>query len=99
MLHAVVNLLENSAHCIDTWHMRPWQVAWLGVYTASNKCPATEKDTHTQTHSGPHETRFSLCTDTVEDHKLFDTCVATCTCVCGDCDECKTIMMVLIECV
>ena len=49
MLHAIVDLLENSAHCIYMWHIIMNTVSGMaGTYTAINKHPAPEKGLPTQ---------------------------------------------------
>ena len=49
MLHAIVNLLENSAHCIDIKvRERVLQPPSKDSYTTSDKCPALEKGLATQ---------------------------------------------------
>ena len=65
MLHAIVGLLDNSAH-IDSF------VSWPDTHTASNK--------HARNRSG-HTRQDSLCTYTVEDFKFLDTLVHIYVCV------------------
>ena len=47
MLYTIMDLLENLACCIDTWHIHPLQVAWPGAYTTSDKRPMPEKGSAT----------------------------------------------------
>ena len=67
MVHAIVGLLDNSAHIdIVMWHTQPQQLAWPDAYIASNKHPAPDK--------GLANMRLdSLCTYTMEDPEFLDT--------------------------
>ena len=69
MLHAIVGLLDNSAH-IDNYVL--WPVAQSDTYTASDKCSVPEKSLATR--------EYILFAQTLRmDHRCSYTCSYMCT--------------------